>query len=799
MGAAVGKDRVPRRARRWSGRGRSAVLIAATAVLAALVLAACGGSGGTTTTSSTAASGTENAAATSGPISSQALVEAASPSDAELEEGAGANWPRIGGDLANTRYSSLEEINTENVSQLHLVWQGTYSPKMDAVAQEEESAPLELNGVMYLVTPEGNAVAVDAASGKKLWEWKSEVSEEESRTQPPTGIQGLAVGGGMVFLETDAAKVVGIDVKTGEEVWSHLVALGETRLESPTVPSYYDGVVYVGVSGAESARGHVDAFDAKSGKMLWQTFLTCGPDEEPPADGKCPQGTGNPNEGGGSVWTYPAFDVKDGLLYVTTANPAATSEVKGDFKWTSSLVALDMKTGAIKWGFQGVHHDLWDYDCTTPPVLFENEFEGHARQVANFVCKTDLHFELDQATGEPVLPVKEEPVPTSAAGKTPDVTAQKKLAASETQPIPMNSDKSEVVPKCADEKLLPNPAPDGTKFLYSCTFAAPGSKQFIAYGIGAGGGQNGKTPLAYDPQTNDMYYCEEVSVEAKKVGELFGGGSSLGVNNGWQGSIAAVDVRDNTMKWRKKLMAPEGSCRGGVTATAGGLVFSSANHGKFYAFDAENGEELWSFQGPSDLYAAPIAYEADGHEYIAVFYGGQVPLVGGMTNEHFARMLVFSVEGETQPSAAQMPASEFSTAEQETIKLAAEGKISPTEQAEAFGKIIEEDFEMAGAVGEGAEEELEGGEESPAEAKLAKGPGKEIFTTNCGTCHTLAAAETSGAVGPNLDQIKPDEAEVQRQVINGGGGMPAFGKEKILTPKEIEEVSEYVAGVAGGG
>ncbi|HVW46523.1 MAG TPA: PQQ-binding-like beta-propeller repeat protein [Solirubrobacterales bacterium] len=771
-------------------------------MIAVLALAACGGSGGTTTTSSTSTSpsgGESTTAAETTQISPRSLVEAASPSDAELEEGAGANWPIVGGDLGNSRYSTLEEIDTENVSKLHLVWQGSYSPKMDAVAMEEESNPLEVNGVMFLITPEDNAVAVDATTGKKLWEWKAEVTEEESRTQPPTGVQGLAVGDGMVFLETNAAKVVGIDVKSGEEVWSETVALGETRLESPSTPTYFDGVVYVGVSGAESARGHVDAFDAKSGKLLWRTFITCGANETPPADGQCPKGKGNPNEGGGSIWTYPAIDSKDGLLYVTTANPSSAAEVNGDFKWTTSIVALDMKTGAIKWGFQGVHHDLWDYDCTTPPVLFENEFGGHAKQVANFVCKTDLHFELEQATGKPVLPVKEEPVPTAAAGKTPDVAAQKKLAAAETQPVPMNSDKSEVVPRCANEKLLPNPAPDGSKFVYSCTFAAPGSKRFIAYGIGSGGGQDGKTPLAYDPQTDDMYYCEEVSVEAKKIGELAGGGSSLGVNNGWQGSIAAVDVTDNTIKWLHKTIAPEGSCRGGSTATAGGIVFSSANHGKLFAFDAETGKVLWTFQGPSSLYAAPIVYEAGGHEYVAVYYGGQVPLVGGMTNEHYARMLVFSIEGATQPSAAQMPKSEFSTTEEETLKLAAEGKISPQEQAEAFGKIIEEDFEQAGGAGEGAEQIKEAEEEqSPAEAKIANGPGKAIFSTNCGSCHTLAAAGTSGTVGPNLDQIKPGESEVERQVINGGGGMPAFGKEKILSPKEIDQVSEYVATVAGG-
>jgi quinohemoprotein ethanol dehydrogenase len=782
--------------------GTRVALIVAGALLLAALVAGCGGSGGTTTTSSsstpTAATPTppsEPASAGGEPISPQQLEESASPSAAELTEGAGENWPNVGGDSSNSRYSSLEEIDTENVSKLHLVWQGSYSPKLDAIGLEEESSPLELDGVLYMVTPETNVVAVEATTGKKLWEWKAEVSEEENRTKPPTGVQGLAVGDGMVFVQTLAAKVVGIDIKTGEEVWSNLVALGESELESPSTPSFYEGVVYVGVSGGESARGHVDAFDAQSGKLLWRTFMTCGPEDVPPANGKCPKGEANPDTGGGSIWTYPAFDPKDGLLFVSTANPSETNEIKGDFKWSDSIVALDMKTGKIKWGFQGVHHDLWDYDCATAPVLFENEYGGATKQVANFTCKSDFHAELEQATGKPVLPITEQPVPTAANGITPDVAAQEKLKAANTQPIPMNTDKSEVVPHCADSKLLPGPAPDGSKYVFSCSYAAPGSKAFIAYGNGSGGGQDGKTPLSYDPQTGDMYYCEEVSVEAKKLGELVGGGSSLGVNFGWQGTVAAVNVKDNTIDWRHKFFAPEGSCRGGVTTTAGGLAFSSNNHGELIAFDAKTGKKLWAFQGPSFLYSAPIAYEADGHEYIAVYYGGQVPLVGGMTNEHYARMLVFSVEGETQPSAAKMPKSEFSKPEEETIKLAAEGKVSPQEQAEAFGKIIEEAFETAGKVGEGHEEEVE---ETPAEAKLAKGPGAEIFTTDCGSCHTLSAAGTTGATGPNLDSLKPDQTTVEKQVTNGGGGMPAFGKEKILTPKEVEEVSEYVAGVAGG-
>ena len=217
------------------GRGRRGALAIGLVGLLALLLAACGGSGGTTTSSGGTSTGTATEATPAssteggGEITTEDLVKAASPSNEALEEGAGANWPIVGGDLSNSRYSSLEGINTENASKLHLVWQGSYSEKLDTKALEEESSPLVNEGVMFMVTPEDNLVAVDGATGKKLWEWKAEVSEEENRTQPPTGVQGLAVGEGKVFLETNAGKVVGIDVKTGKEVWSDLVALGETR------------------------------------------------------------------------------------------------------------------------------------------------------------------------------------------------------------------------------------------------------------------------------------------------------------------------------------------------------------------------------------------------------------------------------------------------------------------------------------------------------------------------------------------------------------------------------------------
>jgi mono/diheme cytochrome c family protein len=172
---------------------------------------------------------------------------------------------------------------------------------------------------------------------------------------------------------------------------------------------------------------------------------------------------------------------------------------------------------------------------------------------------------------------------------------------------------------------------------------------------------------------------------------------------------------------------------------------------------------------------------------VAIYYGGEIGANGGMTETHTPRLLVFSVEAEAEPSVAEMPKTEFTKTEKEAIDLAAEGK-----EASAV-KEEEEVEEGKGGEVEAHEKANSGGKEM-ATGETA---GAEIFTTNCATCHTLAAAGATGTVGPNLDSLKPSESAVEQQVINGGGAMPAFGKTKILTAKEIEEVSKYVSSEAG--
>ena len=276
-------------------------------VAAALALAACGGGGSssssTATPTSTSATTTPETETSPASFTPTALKKSASPSGEALTEGAGANWPTVGGDIADTRFSSLSKIDTSNASELHLAWQAAYSEPLNEEKTgvlEEESAPLVNEGVMYVITPEENILAVDATNGEKIWEWESKIKKAEEVTEYGAGVQGLAIGEGRVFVEDNAGRLDAVDASTGELVWQKKIVAPGTKIESPATPVYYEGVVYAGISGGEVARGHVNAYDAKSGKEIWETNLVCGPEETPTGNGKCPKKE-SVNEGGGSV------------------------------------------------------------------------------------------------------------------------------------------------------------------------------------------------------------------------------------------------------------------------------------------------------------------------------------------------------------------------------------------------------------------------------------------------------------------------------------------------------------------
>lgn len=656
--------------------------------------------------------------------------------------GTGRDWPTIGGNLGQTRFSTLTDITTANVGTLQLAWTRTFDGE---VSNAVETELLVSDGVLYLVTGNGNVVAADATTGRTRWQWTSfEPPRPVTLTAPN---RGLGLGGGRVYLQTTRGVAVGLDQKTGRQLWQTPLSLNGGSQQGAAAPVYHDGTVYVGVAANEQGRGHVDALDAADGHLKWRTFMV---------------GTSadDPKTGGAGVWTTPSLDPELGLLYAVTGN-AERLTTATDAKWSASIVALDMKTGAIRWGFQGVHHDIWDYDCPSPPVFFEVTIKGQRRKGIEFQCKPGYQFELDRATGEPLLPVQEVPVPEAPGGSHPDpeTMAANPLAA-KTQPQMQGT--NNVVPHCVTPDMLPPLSPDGTPFRYGCSYSLPAVGVFNAWTPSTSGGITWQ-PSAVDPSRGFLYVCAIAgAAQASKIDPSTpsgrrNGGRFVAPLKGWSGSVAAIDLRTNETVWLNKWMDGK-TCFSGVTATAGGVVFTadlqSASPSKVYALDSASGKELWSFQTPQTIASAPIVYAVKGRQYVAFIGGGPVPILGGMPAPFIRKdeVYVFAL-----PRAGSRPA---------TLTTAAAPAAKPATVAASRN----------------------------AAAPIA-GPGRDLFVARCGSCHVLRAAGTTGVAGPDLGISGRIAASRVVEVVTQGksgpiGTMPAFAG--TLSAAEIRQIADFV-------
>ena len=412
-------------------------------------------------------------------------------------------------------------------------------------------------------------------------------------------------------------------------------------------PLYYDGKVIVGISGGEmGARGSVTAYDAATGAQLWR-FYTC------PEYGAVGGGTWSGTEWqhcGGAVWSTPSVDPSHGLVYFGVGNPDPWSDRgPGDDLFTDSFVALDVNTGTLRWWFQTVHHDLWDYDVTSPTVLFDVSVAGVMRHGISAPGKTGWLYLLDRVSGQPLLGIPEKKVPQ-----------EKTQFTSPTQPHPVGDAFAD---QCAHKqdytdlktgKLLK--APDGKPYKIGCIFTPYNAKQFVAYAPGTEGGSDWQ-PSSYNPNTHFQYICGyngNTALEAYPKQQLppwvagqsyFGSKFGYGRVKGYGaagtpdqgalrgGYLKAMDVTTNTIAWTVK-MPTVGDCYDATMTTAGGLVFvghDSTTNPTYSAYDAATGQDLWDYKtGTKVAFSAPgITYTANGKQYVAVLQGGG----GGTSNQ----------------------------------------------------------------------------------------------------------------------------------------------------------------------
>jgi len=544
-----------------------------------------------------------------------------------------SDWPVVGGNYGQTRFSGLTQVNSTNVTSLKEAWHIKLGSGT-GTAYRGEGVPIVYQGTMYHATGNDDVYAIDAANGTVLWTYKSSMSPALTNICCGWDNRGLAIGAGRVYMAQLDGKVVALDQQTGGVLWTAWNGRFQDGYTMTMAPLYWKGLVIVGVSGSEQgARGSVTAYDAEDGHRVWRFYNV-------PTPGDIGAGTwANNNEwqtGGATVWNTPALDVRDNLITYTTANPDPWSgRGPGDNLFSAAMVGINALTGDYRWHFQMVHHDLWDYDCPSPTMQFDATINGKLREVAAEACKTGWLYEVDANNGNTdVTLIDEKAVPQSAWNNS-----------AATQPIPAGDAFAEQCPQTSD---YPATAADGKPFIYGCIWTPYDDQQFVATAPGTAGGLT-QAASSYSPSTGMVYVgISQNSRQSEKAipnasslyrnGRSFTGRQSSAAAASFltTGDLTALNVSTNKIAW-KQHFTPDATKMGttnvtpagqpGNISTAGNLVFTAIPEGVAWAFAAYNattGALLWTSPTAAGIEAqSPMTYSVGGTQYVAVYAGGR--------------------------------------------------------------------------------------------------------------------------------------------------------------------------------
>ena len=532
-------------------------------------------------------------------------ARAASAQDAAgVAQPSGDEWRTIGGDLSNSRYSTLKQIDTTNVKQLKGAWAIHLGSGLGS-KYSLEGTPIVVQGVMYMSTGNDDVLALDGKTGALIWEHRSQIPQNIDTVCCGWDNRGVAVGDGKVFIGQLDGNLVALDQRTGKEVWRTQIGKWQDGNTITSAPLFYNNVVYTGISGGDrTARGKLTALDARTGKTLWRFWTVPDPgapgsETWPSANDADPARAQAYLHGGAAVWQTPAIDPQLGLIYFSTGNPGPEAggvgaNRPGDNLYSSSIIALHLD-GTYAWHFQAIHHDLWDFDLPSPVVLFDQTYDGVPRKAIAEAGKTGWIYILDRTNGKPLIGINEKPVEQS-----------REAATSPTQPIPVG------------DALMPQCPPKLSGWATKCIFGVIGDFP-ILMAPGGNGGVNWAN-MAYDPQTGYLYATAAVRPQSrilKESGKT--AGPPVGVK--YSGTYTAIDSRTNRIVWQDKTPYSIGQ-GSGTLATAGGLLFHGEPDGEFQAYDAKTGTRLWQWQTGAGADAPAVTYQIDGVQYVAIASGG---------------------------------------------------------------------------------------------------------------------------------------------------------------------------------
>ncbi len=534
------------------------------------------------------------------------------------------NWLTHGRTYSEQRFSPLKAINDRNVGRLKLAWY--YDLK---TPRGQEATPLVVDSVMYFTTAWSRVVAVQAATGKPLWTYDPKVPPEWAVNACCDVVnRGVAVWGGKVFVGTLDGRLVALDAATGKPVWEKLTIDPKVRYTITGAPRVVKGKVLIGNGGAEmGVRGYLSAYDADTGNLAWRFYTVPGdpskPFESPILEKAAKTWTGQwwKNGGGGTVWDAMAYDPQLDLLYFGTGNgdPWARKirNAQGeDNLLASSIIAVRPETGEYVWHYQENPGDEWDYDSNAQIILADLKIDGQVRKVLLHAPKNGFFYVLDRATGK-LLSAKPFARITWATGI--DLRTGRPIESPEAQY------------ETADKPFVVSPGPGGAHTWQPASYSPiTGLVYFPVLEAGfsyKSAEQFKHNPLSFnnaiDPVAAGM--PQEPDIKKAILGSI-------------HGRLTAWDPVLQKEVWHADR---PGAWNGGALSTAGNLVFEGTGNGQFEAFRADTGKKLWSASAQSGIGAGPISYMVNGEQYIAVVagYGGVLPLAAGEVARQSPRMV----------------------------------------------------------------------------------------------------------------------------------------------------------------
>ncbi len=563
------------------------------------------------------------------PAPSMGLVDDERVTRAAVDEP--GEWLTYGQTFEEQRFSTLTEINRDNVNDLGLAW---FKPLGER--HRNENTPLIVDGVMYVSDPWNVTYALDATTGEEIWAFDPETRREFVRYSCCGGpmTRGVAVYQGRVFIATFDARVVAVDAATGEKVWD--VDTYHPSAASPfTVtgaPRAGGGKVYIGQSSSEyGVRGYVSAYDAETGELAWRFYLVPGdpsqPFEHPELEMAAKTWSGEwwKLGGGGTVWSSIVYDPDLHTVYLGVGNGAPwprdiRSPGGGDNLFLTAIVAVDPDTGRMKWYYQTVPGDNWDYSSAMDMVLADMDVDGTMRKVLLQAPKNGFFYVLDREDGELLR-----------AHPYGAITWATHVDMETGRPV----ENPEVYYEENPRWILPGAG--GTHNWQAMSFDASRGIMYIPthdtasfYALGEEFAKTGifkmspvglTTGLAIGAYRDQLIAAAAPQLEPKAY-------------------LKAFDPLSGETLWAVENEVPR---NGGVLATAGGVIFQGDGTGTISAYHTDNGETLWQFEAPGGAFGAgPISYEVDGTQYLAFTSSVHSDYDGG------GRILVFKLGGDVE-------------------------------------------------------------------------------------------------------------------------------------------------------